>query len=238
VPIHPPGASEAAIEKFRARLQERPLSGELTILSWNVWFNSHCAGDRWRSILFESSKRLPHVLAFQEATPLFVRLLLAEAWVTAGYVCSDGGDGRSCAPEGELLLVRKELQPVFTTTALPSNMSRAMVSAVLPPIGCAVGTAHLESKEENAPTRLLQAKVCRDVLDQNAGGNAIFCGDMNTESSETEHLMEVLGGNWVDVWPVLRSDSAGFTFDSEDNPCASQRGGEPRQARYDRVLIR
>eukprot|EP00931_Biecheleriopsis_adriatica_P048509 TRINITY_DN28023_c0_g1_i1.p1 TRINITY_DN28023_c0_g1~~TRINITY_DN28023_c0_g1_i1.p1 ORF type:complete len:429 (-),score=48.35 TRINITY_DN28023_c0_g1_i1:369-1655(-) len=161
------------------------------VLSWNVWFSPHGAGERWRHILAEAERLAPMIIAFQEATPAFARMVAREAWVVAGYVCSDDGDGLSVAPEGELLVVRREVSRFclgveFDSVDLPSDMGRRLVfahiSCTCAGKACAssgmsslssscsflIATAHLESKTSSFDLRLEQLSAIKRQLEETA----------------------------------------------------------------------
>merc|ERR1712070_1101547 len=53
----------------------RTLSMPLTVLTWNVWFDSLAAPQRFRAIAEEVLKQAPDVACFQEVTERFLRAL-------------------------------------------------------------------------------------------------------------------------------------------------------------------
>ena len=74
----------------------------MRIVTWNVSFDPWASGPRWARLLQLVEVEAPDVVCFQEAVPCFVRYLCSQSWI-AHYVLSDRGDGRSAAPDGEVL---------------------------------------------------------------------------------------------------------------------------------------
>src|SRR5262245_19536424 len=58
---------------------------ELTLATFNVWFDSYFADERYRTIAQLLSREAPDVMVFQEMTASALSILLAEPWVREHY---------------------------------------------------------------------------------------------------------------------------------------------------------
>lgn len=242
-PVPPPFEAVAAARHALPRCPREAV----TILTWNVWFSHRWAGPRWEAILVQTGQLAPDIVCFQEATPAFVRNCSAQPWVRAGYATSDDdvGHGRSCAPEGELILVRIELQPHFSAHPLPaSRQGRHLVLAELREGALAVATAHFESMENCAEQRAEQFRFAAQRLEgTHQADRKALCGDFNLFSdADDAALTAALGPAWADTWPTACPDAKGWTVDPARNrnlAASSEKSSEaipPR--RFDRVYTK
>lgn len=216
----------------------------LKLLTWNVWFGSLGAKQRFHAICEDILTREPDVACFQEVTDAFIKAL-RNAGIKRRYAVSPNRINRY----GCLTLVKRELQPQFCEVPLPSQMGRTLVLATFADV--AVGNVHLESLDNEA-TRRKQLHACAKALQPHATG--ILCGDFNFDSGKTwgdwqrgenprpheeleNHVLEAELPGWVDTWPALMGDEDhGYTFDGASNPaCVRDR---QEQMRYDRVMIK
>ena len=255
-----PSASSTAQEK-RVSWHPHMASQLRGLLTYNVWFGEHEFEGRAEATLRLIERARPAVVALQEVTPPFLRLLLREAWAAERYAFSTtdvnlpahagGVDGY-----GALLLVDRTLCPSFEIVELQTAMDRTLVLATLQLPGgqeLKVGTVHLESLGTQ-PTREHQLRRVAQAL---GGGRcpAVLVGDFNFderrcwsqswtcasdgvsgERTDNDCLAEILPG-WVDLWPALRPGELGFTFDSETNCNAAVGAAAYEQMRYDRVMV-
>eukprot|EP00667_Euglena_gracilis_P015674 EG_transcript_16309 len=214
----------------------------LTLLTWNVWFSQATLEVRARGVFSVCRARRPDVLCFQEVTKPFLQLLQCEDWAPA-YRCSDPGDGSTFDDwYGTVMLVREPLFQQFAQHKLPTQMGRRLVTSTVS-IGqerVTIGTVHLESLE-TAPLRAKQRVLCRQLLQHDH--LAVLCGDFNFDSErnwlgygplENDELAVDLPG-YRDVWPTLRGQEPGKTYDSVANPIIHHKD---EQMRYDRVCYK
>jgi hypothetical protein len=124
----------------------------LTVVTWNVFFGQLSAQRRWQAILDETFRQsaLPDVVAFQEVTAAFVELVRGHGVVRERYAITElSAEGGGWY--GVMLLVRRAAVYAVECweTALPTHMSRTLLSAVIKasPSGSAVvvSTLHAES---------------------------------------------------------------------------------------------
>ena len=197
-----------------------PMSGKLTLVTYNVWFAKQDQIVRAQGLADVVAAQRPDIVCLQEVTAPFLKCLLAQEWVREGFVVSDNTTGTTCIPYGVIMLVRKGTaetpwlkEPAFTIHYLPSNMGRRAVFATLAGGRLRVGTAHLESLDNQA-IRIAQLEVIGPLLkgaDNGSGGGersgvpaALFAGDTNFSAvcEEASAATRLLAGA-VDVWPAV-----------------------------------
>ena len=59
---------------------------ELTLTTFNIWFNSYFADERYGAIADLLSRDLPDVMVFQEVTPSALTMFLAQPWIRQHYL--------------------------------------------------------------------------------------------------------------------------------------------------------
>jgi tyrosyl-DNA phosphodiesterase 2 len=216
-------------------------AASLSVLCWNIWFDSFARDLRLRLIFDQIDKTRPDVICLQEVLPCVVPIVVTQTWFSS-YSASDDGSGDSVQPYGTLMLCRRELQPIFRFHDMPTDMCRRLLLAETVRGSCrlCVATVHLESLD-NHDTREQQLEVCRKQLDPFE--NAILCGDFNFCSYRNysgkgdlqNHSIAKILPEYEDMWPMLAPpEHRGYTFDSDLNPMIRQR----EQMRYDRILYR
>ena len=92
---------------------------ELTLSTFNIWFDSKHAEQRYLAIAELLSRRTPDIMVFQEVTPAALDVFLAQPWIRDGYlrVAVVGGD---VGDYGMLMLSRLPISRV-TYTRLPTR---------------------------------------------------------------------------------------------------------------------
>ena len=156
-----------------------------------------------------------------------------------------------------MMLVNKSWAPTFEEIALPTRMGRSLLVSQFahpslggdPALVHAVATVHLESLNSER-ARAEQLDICRAHL--RPFSNAVLCGDFNFDSTQTwgdwrpgarprpaaeleNHVLARALPDFVDVWPLLRPEDAGITFDGASNPCVHDRA---ERMRYDRIVLK
>lgn len=214
------------------------VSGPLSLLCWNIWFDRFAYDVRMSMIMQTIADKRPDLICLQEVLPKFVPVLLQQSWA-AEYDMSDDGSGSSVAPYGVLIMTKKILKARYSFYKLPTNMARRLLTAEIIYNGAIVlvATIHLESLNSQK-LREKQLRICEEIFRKYA--TVIFCGDFNFCSYrnfsgegelENKCLAEILP-SYQDVWPTLHPEEKGFTFDSTTNPSIHQF----EQMRYDRVM--
>lgn len=223
--------------------KDTPSLGSLTVLTYNVWFDSFEFATRMKFIIDETMKIQPDVCCFQEVLPQLNTMLLEHEELNKLYAISPF----ATTGYGNITLVRKTLSPRFSTTEFPSSyMGRSLLKAVFAVNGAdiAIGNVHLESlnsEKEREKQLQISERSLRQYQLSLLVGDFNFCSERNfrivpNQPLENDVLSKVLP-EYVDVWPLLHAeekDRQGYTFDSEVNKMISR----PERMRYDRVLIR
>jgi len=207
----------------------------LRIATFNVWFDAKLQRARTASLIQVIRLMQFDIICLQEVIPSVAKELVLGL---PGWSCSDNGDGSSVNPYGVMALAAPGLDVVFSFHELPTNMARQLL--ITQHRGLAVGTVHLESLA-NHPIREAQLQECVKILAPH--GNALLVGDFNFDSQqnfsppheplENEALSQIMP-QFVDLWPSLRPEERGLTFDSGVNPYI----GKSEHMRYDRIMTR
>jgi len=205
---------------------------ELTLTTFNIWFNSYLADERYGAIAELLSRDLPDVMVFEEVSPSALTLFLAQPWIREHYlraaVIAD-----VVGNYGMLMLSRVPVTRV-TYTRLPTRLARGFLRAELtingmPQVVCSV---HLESGKAAARLRAWQLRRVFRAL--RTAENAVILGDFNMRDNENGRIP----APYCDVWPALRPRVDGFTEDTSINLMRFDSKNKHRQVRFDRVLVK
>lgn len=204
----------------------------LTVSTYNIWFDSKHAEQRYIAIADLLSRRAPDIMVFQEVTPAALDVLLAHPWVRDRYL-RVAVVGNEVGNYGMLLLSRIPISGA-TYTRLTSRQQRGFLQAELklngtPMVVCCI---HLDSGKSSARLRGWQLRrifrALRTVKD------AVILGDFNMRDTENSRI----GGPYHDVWLQLRPDEDGFTEDTSINLMRYDMKDKHRHVRFDRVLLK
>ncbi|RYH20980.1 hypothetical protein EON65_21835 [archaeon] len=214
----------------------------LSVLTWNIWFDSFEKAARYGGVIGIISSLNPDVVCLQEVTTSFIRLL-KDSSLPSIYSISDNLTGSTIIPYGTLTLVKTELLATFRFVDFPSRMYRKLLTAEIPhPHGkIVVGNVHLESLS-NHPTREAQLQICQKVFQPYPFfvlvGDFNFCSYRNycPESSvlENDSLQRILPGSH-DMWLDIHDPTVdpGYTFEGGVNPFIPNK---KETMRYDRIV--
>lgn len=212
----------------------------ITVLTWNIWFDSYKFLERNREILNIVEAADPDIVCLQEVTKDFIVKCLSSWKYLSEYICSDNLDGSSIGHYDVMMLCKKKFRASFERVPFPTSMGRDLLFSRLFEDKLAVGTVHLESLNSH-DVREEQMEICRRALGKYP--SVILCGDFNFCSYrnydirkvplENDSLARILTG-YVDVWPFLNPREKGYTFNSDINCNILQ----SEVMRYDRILFR
>ena len=205
---------------------------ELTLTTFNIWFDPYFADQRYRAIAHLLSREMPDVMVFQEVTPAALAVFLAQPWIRENYRRA-AVVGDKAGNYGMLMLSR--LPPASVTyTRLPTQLSRGFLRADFTVNGrpLAVCAVHLDSGKRRA--RLRGRQLHRVFRALRSADDAIVLGDFNMRDAENGRI----GPPYHDVWPMLRPDDDGFTEDTAINHMRFDSKNKQRQVRFDRVLLK
>jgi tyrosyl-DNA phosphodiesterase 2 len=224
---------DAATGRWREINAPAPVErDELTLTTFNVWFDEHFADHRYRAMATLLCDVMPDVMVFQEVTPAALEVFLTQSWVRDHYVASSvTGDG--VGNYGMLLLTRLPVDEV-TYTRLPTRLDRGYLRADLIVNGAtlAVCCVHLDSGKRSARLRARQLRgLFRAVR---GAGEVVLLGDFNMRDAENARIT----APFTDVWPALRPGEDGFTEDTSINLMRYDSKNKHRHVRFDRVLVK
>lgn len=207
----------------------------LICVTFNIWFGSFYKEERAAAMIDLLEQCDADVIALQEVTPPFLKLLRNSAWVRAGYALSDAL-GATVQPYGVLLLTRATPRRL-ALERLPSLQGRHLLVADLELNGqtTSVATVHLESQRDSVRLREIQLQRIFPALA--AAPHAVLMGDLNFCASWSEEN-DLLDPAYRDAWGAVHGDAPGYTEDTAINLMRLQQKGKPKQVRFDRVLLR
>lgn len=203
---------------------------QLTVATFNIWFNELHREQRYRAIASLLSRELPDIMVFQEVTGTALEVFLAQPWIREHYCrAAVAGDGSY----GMLMLSRLPIRR-STYTRLPTHLSRGYLTAELSVNGVdlRIVSVHLESGKKSRQLRARQ--LSRLFRAFRGDGNVVLLGDFNLRDDENH----VLDPQYQDVWPSLRPDEPGFTEDTSINHMRYDMKNKHRHVRFDRVLVK
>lgn len=205
---------------------------ELTLATYNIWFDDKHAEQRYLVIADLLSRRAPDIMVFQEVTPAALDVFLSQEWIRDRYSRATV-IGREVGNYGLLMLSRLPVSRV-TYTRLPTRQSRGFLQAVLVINGnqTTVCCIHLDSGKASSRLRGWQLRrifgALRPVQD------AVLLGDFNMRDAENSRI----AAPYRDVWPLLQPDEDGFTEDTSINLMRYDMKDKHRHVRFDRVLLK
>lgn len=198
---------------------------QLTVSTWNVWFDKTDRPRRNEALLAELGENPPDVCCFQEVTPPFVRALQACPWMKNGYWIS----GTHHQEIGVVMVSRLKVKKIFFHP-LPSKMGRRLLVADFGPI--IIANCHFESSGTGAEMREKQFEECWNFL--SGKEPFVLLGDFNCGPHAQEYSK--LASRLTDVWSTLKPGDPGFTFDTEQNSAAASLARSEVRVRMDRIL--
>jgi len=208
---------------------------ELVLVTYNVLANPHRADARIPALLAILKATEADIIALQEVTPWFLRILLKHPWVQRYHRTPSGPKG--VAPGGLMILSKFPITRTLVAS-LPGRQGRKGLLADLRVNGTtlAVLTCHLESFLTDSKTRATQLEVIFPLLQH--APDAVLLGDLNFGDKvqpETKRLPKT----YRDLWTALRKDTPGYTWDNERSPMAQKGAFAGEQSRrLDRILWR
>ncbi len=205
---------------------------ELTVVTYNIWFNDHFADQRYHAIADLLARNMPHVMVFQEVTEAAVTVFLAQAWVRENYYRA-AVTGNDFGNYGMLVLSTMPISRA-TYTRLPTRLGRGYLCAEVTINGSpmVIASVHLESGKAASGLRARQLRRVLRAL--RTAEEAVVLGDFNMRDAENTRIV----ASYCDVWPVLRPNDAGFTEDTSVNLMRWDTKNKRRQVRFDRVLYK
>lgn len=205
---------------------------ELTLTTFNIWFNASYAQERYAAIVGLLSRDVPDVMVFQEVTPAALTQILAQPWIREHYLRAAVVGGRA-GNYGMLMLSRVRVTRV-SYRRVPILLSRGVLRAefTLNNQALVVCCVHLDSGTSAARRRGWQLSAIFRSL--RSADNAVILGDFNMRDHENERIPPP----YCDIWPALRPDDDGFTEDTSINHMRFDMKNKHRHVRFDRILVK
>jgi len=214
---------------------------EITVITYNVWFDNSNRNIRWEAILELCEDQKADFVCLQEVTVEVCKGMCESPFVRENYFVSDF-DGRTIGSYGCLLLSRFPVR--FYRYRLPTGMGRWLLAAEALGNGrrTCVATVHLESLNQ-APRRREQLLLIAQRMSISNYEAMWLMGDFNFDSTrnfrkddgnplENLNIQDFFPG--CDVWSNLWPDDPGPTFDTVRNKMLNKQTFECM--RYDRIL--
>lgn len=195
---------------------------KFSVLTWNVWFESHNFDLRGEEIRAITQKLDPDFICFQEVIASFYQKLCDSEWVREKYSIS--GYGKFSNPYECIILSKHPCN--FYKRMFPTLMGRTLKVAELKNNGqkVAVGTVHLESLN-NEDYRETQMKISFDLLKNYDEG--LLMGDFNFDWPKE---IAKIPSDFKDIWNELhKPEEENFTMD---------KNGKWDAWRPDRILLK
>jgi tyrosyl-DNA phosphodiesterase 2 len=205
---------------------------ELSLATFNIWFDEYFANDRYSAIAELLSRDMPDVMVFQEVTPAALDVFLAQPWIRENYLRAAVA-GAAVGNYGMLMLSRLPIDRA-TYTRLPTRLARGFLAAEFTIGGSTVVVCGVHLESGKASVGLRDRQLGRVLRALSGTDNAVVLGDFNMRDGEDDRI----GPPYVDVWPALRSDDDGFTEDTSINLMRLDSKNKYRQVRFDRVLLK
>jgi endonuclease/exonuclease/phosphatase family metal-dependent hydrolase len=208
---------------------------QLTLVTYNVLADPRRTTARIPTLLAILKASEADIIALQEVTPWFLRVLRSQAWAQR-YHRTGSGPGDE-VPGGLLILSRF---PITRTVVakLPGRQGRSALLADLLVDGAtlAVLTCHLESLLAHGKIRAAQLAFIFPLIQH--ASDAVLLGDLNF-GDEAQPETKQIPKTYKDLWTALRKDAPGYTWDNERSAMARQAAlaGEASR-RLDRILWR
>jgi endonuclease/exonuclease/phosphatase family metal-dependent hydrolase len=227
---------------------------ELSIMTWNVWFEDVEYEKRMNGIILTILEKRPDVACFQEVLPEFVKMISFQTELMRIYQVSPF----ESSSYDLLTIVKKEYHPEFQSIPFPSRMGRRLLKTILnvKNYQIVVGNVHLESLAFH-PTRVDQLGICAEQLRKYSTaflvGDFNFCSERNFVETPGQPLendaLTSIFPDYDDLWKSEKVTrvidgvgnkktsidiATGFTF----NSAANHMIGKEEMMRYDRVLAK
>ena len=175
------------------------------------------------------------VIVLQEVTAAFLARLADRDDVRSRYTLSDAPPAATLGAMGQLVVTRVPVTAV-ATHGFSQDKRVVVVELALGPRRVTLAAVHLSSdRAKDAPAaRAAQLRALADHLPPRGDDACVIVGDFNARDDETHPAV----ADFVDAWPALHPNTAGFTFEPARNPLAALASLSGRPGRFDRVLVR
>eukprot|EP00485_Elphidium_margaritaceum_P007766 CAMPEP_0202703884 /NCGR_PEP_ID=MMETSP1385-20130828/16677_1 /ASSEMBLY_ACC=CAM_ASM_000861 /TAXON_ID=933848 /ORGANISM="Elphidium margaritaceum" /LENGTH=453 /DNA_ID=CAMNT_0049361805 /DNA_START=22 /DNA_END=1383 /DNA_ORIENTATION=- len=240
-----------------------PDNTQLTVITWNVWFNEELRViERMKAIGETIEAYNADIVCLQEVTPLILDILQSAAWYKQyeSTILPNHGFFQGLTYFNVILtkheFVRDAIQfKPFGNTQMGRHLivapiklkhkgarSGTIVHAATTHLESPVGTYAGGKKDKFSAERKQQLQQALSVLDDRnvcSNNNIVFGGDFNwckpTKNVQNDgDLNAHLNQNWIDCYSRLHANENGYTYDAKSNGMLLGY----LQNRLDRILLK
>ena len=232
--INPTKSKQINLVAQAIKPKTNSVQNHLRIVTYNVLANPKYGKQRIPRLMSLLKHSRADVIALQEVSWWFLRLLRREKWayrynwLPSQYM--------KTAPSGLMILSKLPVRKVIYQK-IPSQMRRGVLIALLQinQRTMALANVHLESMLADGPIRTRQiAKILPLIKNTD---DAVFIGDFNFGEKEAEN--KLIPKTYIDSWRKLYPQKKGFTWNIELSEMA-RKGSflNEKSRRLDRIFIR
>ena len=218
--------------KHNFYIVNKAMSNVLTVVSYNIWFDTTLELERMVSLVEMFNQHKPDVICLQEVKPdiyeLFINLLTDYRYhfpkkINKAYGCvtfSKYPISRCLDYDYENSIMGRSL--IITLIDYPLHHTTSNGVSV-ETFNIVIANSHFESVFKRTiinEAKVKQYELARDILEKlyNIYHNVIFCSDTNVmPHEENEFNKQFQENGWIDSWVVRGSQLNQYTYDTEYN---------------------
>lgn len=219
---------------------------KLSVMSYNIWFDSKLKCERLLSLLQVFKAKNPDIICMQEVTPDVFQILikkLSEDEYNYKYYYP-----KNITTYSTVIFSKHVITKCLNYKFRSSRMDRTLVickivysiqtNDTVQKKEIIIMSTHFESEfNKNIVNKIKidQYNETQKILNQmyNDYKNVIFCADCNILSHEEEHFINT--HEWTDVWEKKGSENNKYTYDCDNNIYLKNTN---YKSRLDRILFR
>ena len=224
---------------------------ELSVLTWNIWFEEILEAERLTSLLTMVCAYDPDVLCLQEVRPNIYNILLKKLKDYKYHYPNKIQYNYGC-----VIISKYPLSQTISHPFTDSSMGRELLVATVDyphqktdekgvttkTIPIIISTTHFESvfkKYQLNKVKIQQFAKTKKILDElaNKYKNIILCADCNILPNEEEYFFTDDSDTWKDSWVVMGTSENKYTYDGENNIYMMLKN-QKYKSRLDRILFR
>ena len=221
------------------------MTGSLSIVSYNIWFDTYLATERIISLIVHLHETNSDIICLQEVKQNIYSILINNL-CEYGYHYPKYIPGRY----GCVIFSKYPIEEGIIKNFSNSSMGRYMVVATInlnykeklnvPSLNIIIANTHFESLFYNKNSKKIEqyqtAKKILDVLYKKYR-NVIFCADTNILPHEEKEFIATDDDLWYDGWKMKGNKNNKYTFDGDSNIYLKIKK-KKYKSRLDRLLYR
>lgn len=237
------------------------LDKTISIMGFNIWFDSYMQRERLISLIKYIIKNKPDIICLQEVLPEIYKILINKL----GRIYPYNFPNSITYTYGCVIFSKHKITKCLQIPFKNSNMGRSAVIAkiefpmivykgiTIEKIDLAIITSHFESvyktNESNNPiNKISQFTITESIMDEmyDEYSNVIFCGDTNVSKEDEQHFIKTdtthfpdnpAANKWKDAWIYMGDEENKYTFDSRSNKYLKMKNYN-YCSRLDRILYK